>query len=45
MVKWIVIYAIKRVVEFDADNINTVAEMAKQEKHPREYIVSVRIKR
>jgi len=45
MVKWIVIYAVERAAEFDADNINAVAEMAKQEKRPKEHIVSIRIQR
>ena len=45
MVKWVVIYAIERGMEFDADNINAVAEMAKQEKRLGERIASIRIQR
>ena len=45
MVKWEIIYAIERTVEFNADNINAVTQMAEQEKRLGECIVSIRIKR
>jgi hypothetical protein len=42
MKKWIVIYAIERVVELDADNINDASDRADREKRSGERIVSIR---
>lgn len=43
--KWKVMYAVERVVEIDADNINAVYEEAKLGLRPGEQIVSMRVKR
>lgn len=43
--KWKVMYAVERVVEIDADNINAVYEEAKAGLRAGERVISVRVRR
>ncbi|MHC1623466.1 MAG: hypothetical protein ACXQTR_02605 [Candidatus Methanospirareceae archaeon] len=43
--KWEITYAVERIAEYNADNINDAVKMAEQEKRPGERIVSIKIKR
>ena len=40
--KWIIKYAVERVVEISADNINEVARKAEEGKREGEVVVSIR---
>ena len=40
--KWTVRYAVERVVDMEADNINEVARKAEEGKHKGEAVVSIR---
>ena len=43
--KWIILYAVEREVEIEADNLNTACERAERERKEEEKIVVVHLER
>ena len=43
--RWIVVFAIEREIQIEADNINAAYEKADDERKEEEKIVSIRLKR